>query len=80
MDVVLHQTVRQHINFMHPAVAVQEFQIPSAIHVPEKHISPAISALRDVVMDSGENDPCDTRLLLEVTRNIAKRVASPFPH
>jgi hypothetical protein len=37
-----------------------------ALDIVEKHVGAAVSALRDVVGDSGENDPCDSRHVLRL--------------
>ena len=63
---VPHQTVSQHLYFVDPGVFFQPLQVADSICVVEKYIGAAVSALRDVVWDSGEYDPCESRHALRL--------------
>lgn len=57
MNVVWHQAVRDHTEFVTPGKGMQETQVGLRISVAEEHAVTVISALGDVMEDIGKYRP-----------------------
>lgn len=61
MDVIAHQAIAQELETVAARLLLEQRQVNPTVIIHEKHILPVVSALRDVMRNSGNHDPGKAR-------------------